>query len=366
MEQPLIRAEGLVQVYGGRRVLDIADLRVNEGDVLGILGKNGSGKSTLLRILCLLEKPTSGEIRFRGKRLVTERERLAQRRRMSMVFQEPVLFGGSVRFNVSYGLSVRRLPRERIREATDRVLGLLGIAHLDRRQAGSLSGGEARRVSLARALAVEPEMLFLDEPMANLDSPTKLSFARDLARVLRELRSTAVYVTHEAEEALSLCNRVVVMNDGRVVQDASPRDVWSHPAGEEAAALVGMEHLCTGVVVGRDGRHSVVRCGDSFLSSVDAAGEGRVRVWVRPEDVIVVCGSGDAGKGRTGREAEANFLPGVVTEVLPAGAPRRAVVDCGAFRTGAMVGPWSGTSRSPAPGDRVRVRIAPEHVHLIQ
>ncbi|MGE5543148.1 MAG: ATP-binding cassette domain-containing protein, partial [Bacillota bacterium] len=130
MDQPLIAVSNLVQSYDGQPVLDIENLRINQGDVLALLGRNGSGKSTLLRMLSLLEKPASGEILFHGRRLASEKERFEQRRRMAMVFQEPLLFSGTVAYNVSYAPAVRGLPHDVIAERCERAFSLLGIEHL--------------------------------------------------------------------------------------------------------------------------------------------------------------------------------------------------------------------------------------------
>lgn len=361
VEQSLIEVSNLVQIYNGQAVVDVDHLAINQGDVVALLGRNGSGKSTLLRMLCLLERPASGDVLFRGRRLASDRERLDQRRRMAMVFQEPLLFSGTVAYNVSYALSIRRLPRDEISSRCKRALSLLGIEHLAGRDVDTLSGGEAQRVSLARALAIEPEILFLDEPMANLDNPTRVAFRRDLARVLKELRSTAVYVTHEVTEALCLGNRIAVMRGGRIVQDAEPAEVWNRPASEEVASLVGIENLIPGVVVGPAGQYTCVRCGETEVLSDARVPAGReVKICVRPDHVLVDLPS--CSREMEGRD---NHLPGVVSSVEPLGPVTSVTVDCG-FPIVAHVAWQPAPGIDLHPGARVYVRFSPGNVHLLQ
>ena len=162
-----IEVTGVRKAYGGRVVVDVDELQVRTGEVLAVLGPNGAGKSTLLRIMALLEAPDTGRLTHFG-RAVTSRD-LAARRRIAVVFQRPLLFHGKVLANVEYGLRLRRLPRSERRARTDEVLDLLGVAHLRDADVRTLSGGELQRIALARALVLQPSILFLDEPTSNLD-----------------------------------------------------------------------------------------------------------------------------------------------------------------------------------------------------
>jgi len=366
MDRPLIRVSNLVHAYEGRRVLDVEGLSINRGDIVALLGRNGSGKSTLLRMMSLLEKPSSGDILFHGKLLELERDRFAQRRRMAMVFQEPLLFSGTVTYNVSYGLAIRGLPRDDIAEKRRRALSLLAIEHLASRRVETLSGGEAQRVSLARALAGEPEILFLDEPMANLDNPTRMSFRRDLGRVLAQLEATVVYVTHEVGEALYLGNRIAVMSGGKIVQDAAPAEVWNRPATSDVASIVGAEGLVPGVVLEPAGEFTRVRCGGKDILSLSAALPGAgVLVCIRPEHVVIGDPSPDEGAPGHDRMGAGNLLQGVVRGVEPLGAVTGVTVDCGFPITAHLVG-QPGQSVDLRPGANVSVRFHPDRVHLIR
>lgn len=239
MVEAYLEIKNLGQEYNGKRVLDIANLKVKLGEIFVLMGPNGAGKSTLLRLINLLEKPTEGEIWIQGRLPQLEAERFQARRRMTMVFQEPLLFKGSVFDNIAYGLKIRGSPREVIQQKVGEILDKLGIAHLGSRSVSSLSGGEAQRVSLARALVLEPELLLLDEPLNALDTPTKEELRIDLLHLLKENGMTAIYVTHDRAEALILGDRVGVMMNGEIIQMGTSEEVFSFPANEQVAKFMG-------------------------------------------------------------------------------------------------------------------------------
>ena len=225
-----------VTVRRGRSTaLRVPALDVPAGDVLAVIGRNGAGKSTLLQTLALLERPATGEVLFEGTS-VRGRER-AYRRRMAVVFQEPLLLAGSVRHNVALGLRLRGVPRAERERRAGEWLSRLGIAALAERPAHALSGGEAQRASLARALALEPEVLLLDEPFGGLDTPTRRELLADLARLVRATHLTTVFVTHDWREVECLADRVAVLVAGDVRQVGPVAQVLRCPAGPEVAAL---------------------------------------------------------------------------------------------------------------------------------
>ncbi|MBI3978810.1 MAG: ATP-binding cassette domain-containing protein [Chloroflexi bacterium] len=240
--EPLLAVAGLRVDRAGRTILDVPSLAVAEGEVLAVLGPNGAGKSTLLRCLALLERPTAGAVGFRGRAL-SWREAVDYRRRTAMLFQEPLLLDTTVFENVATGLRLRGIPGREIDRRVAAWLDRLGIAGLARRSARTLSGGEARRVSLARALVVEPEVLFLDEPFSALDAPTRAAFAHDLVGLLDEQRTTTVLVTHDQAEARALADRVAVLLDGRVAALGSTADVFERPADPRVLAFLRSEEL---------------------------------------------------------------------------------------------------------------------------
>ena len=239
MGEPVYRLLGVTKVYGTRKVLDVAALDVHAGEILGIVGPSGAGKSTLLRLLGFLEAPTSGTLTFRGQRINGAAPPLAVRRQVTMVFQRPVLLSGSVYANVAYGLRVRGITDAR--ERVHQVLDQLGMLPLRKESASTLSGGEAQRVALARALVVEPEVLLLDEPTANLD-PAHVAIIEDVVRKARATRGmTIVLVTHNIFQARRLADRVALLVAGRLVEVAPTRAFFESPCAPETRAFISGE-----------------------------------------------------------------------------------------------------------------------------
>jgi tungstate transport system ATP-binding protein len=225
----MLALRGITVRYGNRVVLDLPQLDVARGEVLAVMGPNGGGKSTLLHVAALLRWPEQGEIWIDGERATRPRARVL-RRRTAMVLQAPLLFDVSVLTNAASGLRFRGTNRrEAERRAVDWLEGF-GVGHLVRQNARRLSGGEARRVSLARAFAVEPEILLLDEPFAALDPQTREALVPELATRLHETHTTAVIVTHDPQEALALADRLLVLTDGLVASLGPPQDVLSREA----------------------------------------------------------------------------------------------------------------------------------------
>ena len=228
-----------VEVRQGRRVtLRVPDLVVPVGEVLALVGPNGAGKSTLLHVAALLRRPDEGEVWIGAERATRYRER-ALRRRIAMVFQAPLLFDVGVLTNVASGLRFRGVSRREAERRATAWLDRFGVEHLAGRPARALSGGEAQRVSLARAFAIEPDLLLLDEPFAALDAPTRAALLPDLAAQLRQTGTAAILVTHDHREALALGDRLGVMVDGTIVQLGPPTDVVARPASEAVARFLG-------------------------------------------------------------------------------------------------------------------------------
>ena len=229
--------------------MDISSFLIHEGEILSLIGPNGAGKTTLLQTLSYLLKPFQGEIFFRGKKVETNHSVLEYRRKLAMVFQEPLLFDTTVFNNVASGLKIRGMKRGEIRDRVMEQLERFGISHLSDRSARTLSGGEAQRTSLARAFALQPEILLLDEPFSSLDPPTRDSLIEDLEHILQQTRTTAVFATHDRLEALRLSDRIAVMNEGKILQIGSPEEVMNHPVNEIVASFVGVETILTGKVI---------------------------------------------------------------------------------------------------------------------
>jgi len=232
----ILEVEDLRIRRGGVQVLDLPRFSVAAEEKVAVVGPNGAGKSSLLLgLACLLRRET-GTISFRGE-LVTERGETAYRRKIAMVFQEPLLFDTTVIDNVAEGLRIRGKGREEAREAARESLELFKVGHLTGRSAHKLSGGEAQRVSLARAFAVRPELLLMDEPFSSLDLPTRIVLAEDLGRILHESGTAAIIATHDRIEAFHIVDRLVVMDAGSVVQEGRPGEVMERPVNSFVAAF---------------------------------------------------------------------------------------------------------------------------------
>jgi tungstate transport system ATP-binding protein len=219
-------------------VLEITSLAVKHGEVLAIVGPNGAGKSTLFLVLAHLLKANRGEIRLNGQPIDSFRD-LDYRRQIALVLQEPLLMDRSVYDNAALGLRFRGTSKVETRERVTRWLERLGVAHLADRPARKLSGGEAQRVSLARAFVLQPNLLLLDEPFTALDSPTRMRLLEDLESVLNETKMTTIFITHDLPEARKLATRMAVMLDGRIEQSGIPQEVFDRPANSQVAAFLG-------------------------------------------------------------------------------------------------------------------------------
>jgi ABC-type sulfate/molybdate transport systems ATPase subunit len=226
---------------GGREVLRVDRLQVAAGEHLGLLGLNGAGKTTLLRLLAGIDEPTAGKIRIDG--VTMSRGDAALRRRLAYAPQRPVLLSTTVRRNVELPLRYRRVPRATRRAVAADALARLGVEDLADRPAHALSGGEAQRVSLARALACAPDALLLDEPAAGLDTPTRAAFFADVAHALAGRTATVVLVSHRPEEVLGLTDRVAVLVGGELRQAAPGAELVSKPADAAVARLIGYENV---------------------------------------------------------------------------------------------------------------------------
>jgi tungstate transport system ATP-binding protein len=224
-EPPLISLRGIRVQRGARTILDVPSLEIWPETVTAVIGRNGAGKSTLLQTMALLLTPDEGEVHFRGAPVSPRRNAVSVRRRMAVVFQDPLLFDTTVYGNVASGLQLRGAPRASVQTRVDVWLRRLRIEHLATRPSRTLSGGEARRASLARALVLEPELLLLDEPFAALDYYTRGEFLAELPGLLKEARTTTVVVTHDPGEAEQLGQRAIALDQGRIVADGPVREV---------------------------------------------------------------------------------------------------------------------------------------------
>jgi tungstate transport system ATP-binding protein len=235
--EPIYRLEGVSVSYEGRQVLAIDSLSIQQGEILAVIGPSGAGKSTLLRLLNFLEPPTEGTIYFHGSAFNSKSEMtLEQRRKVTTVFQRPLLLSRSVRDNVEYGLMLRGI-RE-FNGAVQAALDSVSLGNMGRQKARTLSGGEAQRVSLARAIVVKPEVLLLDEPTANLDPHNVGLIENIVADLKQEQNTTLVLVTHNVFQAHRLAHRVVFLMDGKIIEMGEVGTIFESPTDARTAAFV--------------------------------------------------------------------------------------------------------------------------------
>ena len=233
---PILQIAGLKIRRGGVQVLDLPCFSIAAEEKVAIIGPNGAGKSSLLLGMVCIIRRESGTITFRDRE-VTPGEEIMYRRKIAMVFQEPLLFDTTVLDNVAEGLRIRGTGRSESRRLAMESLELLKVGHLEGRSAHKLSGGEAQRVSLARALAVRPELILMDEPFSSLDLPTRIVLAEDLGRILHESGTAAIIATHDRLEAFHVVDRLLVLDGGGVVQEGRPSEVMAQPANAFVAAF---------------------------------------------------------------------------------------------------------------------------------
>jgi molybdopterin-binding protein len=340
----------------GQPVLSIDRLEAQEGEILAVIGPNGAGKSTLLLTLAHLLQPTTGKILFRGQPIPGD---LSYRRRIALVLQDPLLLNTSVYNNVAAGLRFRRLPRGEIEARVRDWLHRLGIDALRERPASRLSGGEAQRVSLARALVLQPELLLLDEPFGALDAPTRARLIDDLHALLKSTATTTVFVTHDQDEAMLLGDRVAVLLDGRLRQIGTPEEIFSAPADAEVAAFVGVETVIAGQVTQvQEGLLTILAHGFNLEAVGDFSVGKHVLFCLRPED-ITLWTNADMKKG-----SARNQLTGRIARLTPQGPLMRIIVDCG-FPLVSLVTRSSAKEMGLAEGQPVTATFKASAVHLI-
>ncbi|WP_051688154.1 ABC transporter ATP-binding protein [Desulfofalx alkaliphila] len=227
MSNIILSVKNIKMIKGKRLILNVPALDIMEGEVLSLMGHNGAGKSTLLQVMALLQRPTEGQVFF-CRQAVPRSNTLYVRRQMASVLQDPLLLDTTVFKNVAVGLQIRKVPKSEINRKVMPWLKRLGIDHLANNSIRNLSGGEAQRVSLARALVLEPRVLFLDEPFSALDTPTRKAILSDLKEILQEKNITAVFITHDYREIPQLAQRVVELKEGHVIRMGRPDDILGY------------------------------------------------------------------------------------------------------------------------------------------
>lgn len=358
MTEIILSVKDLLVMRNDQTVLQVRALDIQQGEVLAVIGPNGAGKSTLLLVLGHLLQPQQGEVYFHGKPFHQE-DPLTYRRRIALVLQEPLLMHQSVFDNVASGLKFRGLPRTEVKRRTNEWLDRLDIIHLHKRMAHRLSGGEAQRTSLARAFALQPELLLLDEPFSALDAPTRSRLLQDLHALLSQTGITTVFITHDLDEALLLGDRVAVLLEGVLRQVGRPQDVFTAPSDAEVAAFVGVETVIAGLVeVCQNGQVIVAADGLHLEAVGDLPSGTQVLFCLRPEDITISLANDIP------LSSARNHLHGRITRMTPSGPLVRVVIDCG-LPVVALITRGSAMDMKLEQGQPVTATFKATAVHLI-
>ena len=352
-----LELDGIRKAYGPVDALRGVSLAVGDGELLSVLGPSGSGKSTLLRVLAGLDDADAGRVLI-GGRDVTRLH--PAKRNVSMVFQSYALFPHMTVFeNVAYPLQMRRVPRAEIRQRVDRALDLMRLAGLGGRQPRQLSGGQQQRVALARALALAPKVLLLDEPFSNLDANLRVHMRATLREIQRTVNITTIFVTHDQVEAMTMSDRLVVMNQGVVEQVGSPVEIYEKPRNEFVARFIGYVNILSGVVKDAGEAGAVVETGlgpAEVASGPDRLRPGeKIHLIVRPEAIRL--------EARPAAEG-VNAFAGRIRSVMYAGSTVKYTVDVGG--TELVVDEYDPTRHGiRRMGERVVAEL-PRHVHILR
>ena len=342
-KQNIIELKDIFVSFGDEKVLDGLNLAIRDKEFITLLGPSGCGKTTTLRIIAGFLDADSGEVVFEDKKINGVP---SYKRQVNTIFQRYALFPHlNVYENVAFGLRVKKLKENEIKEIVTEMLHLVNLDGFEKRSISTLSGGQQQRVAIARAIANKPKVFLLDEPLAALDLKLRKDMQKELRRIQRQLGITFVFVTHDQEEALTMSDRVVVMNKGQIQQIGTPQDIYNEPENAFVADFIGESNILDGVMhddfVAEFSGH-VFECLDKGFDKDES-----VDVVVRPEDVDIV-------------PVEKGMLKGVVTSVDFLGVHYEIIVDIGGFK-------WMiQTTDECFVGDNVGLYIEPDAIHIMK
>ncbi len=327
--EPIISLRGLRVAYGTNEVLKGIDLAITAGSFVALLGASGCGKTTLLRTLSGFTPASGGSITVNGQDI---QDQPPERRGMAMVFQSYALWSHmSVAQNMGYGLKLRRVPRDEIKRRVDNLLSMLGLPGYGERSVNELSGGQRQRVALGRALAVEPEILLLDEPLSNLDARIRLQMRHEIRSIQRQLGVTAILVTHDREEAMVMADQVVILDQGRIAQIGSPEEVYQSPRTPYVASFMGAENIvdCDAAA---DGEHLMLRIPRVPQASVRVRRQTHPGILPGPVQVHFRSEMASLGVPDSPRN-DCLQIPGTIAQVSYLGGGYRCEIhtECGQF-----------------------------------
>lgn len=355
---PLLSLSSISKNFGQTPAVSEVSLDVERGEFFGLLGPSGCGKTTTLRMIAGLEKPDAGTIEFDGRDITNLP---AERRGFGMVFQNYALFPHlNVFENVAFGLRARKRPTAEIRESVKSALELVQLPGYEKRRVDELSGGQQQRVAIARAIAIEPALLLFDEPLSNLDVSLREATRSELRELVTRLGLTAVYVTHDQEEAFALCDLISVMSAGRVLQTGKPRDLYERPAELAVARFLGRNNLIKVMRLSSSiegvGEFKTLEGGHTLRAPVQHSDLAPLNkpclLAIRPEHIVIQI---DDAKTK-------NALPATVTEINFAGATSTIKLDANGLALEALGLASNGIS----VGDTCTAVLPPERISLLK
>ncbi len=326
MSEPMIILDRVSRSFGKLRAVDDVSLEIDEGEFFSMLGPSGCGKTTTLRLIAGFEEPDAGRVLLAGEDVTLVSPR---RRNVNMVFQDYALFPHmTVAENVEFGLRLKRVGREQARDRVAEILAVVQLEGLGGRRPAELSGGQRQRVALARALVNRPAALLLDEPLGALDLKLRREMQLELKRIQKSTGTTFVYVTHDQEEALTMSDRIAVMEGGVVQQLADPRTLYEQPRTAFVAGFIGTSNSIGLEVSHREGELAVMELGEGMrVVAPDPGGStARLRITVRPEKISFGAGDNGAGSVIRGRVVERIYLGSLSQTVVEIATGERLVV----------------------------------------
>lgn len=316
VRRPLLEIKNITKKYGDNIAVDNVDLTIYEGEIFALLGSSGCGKSTLLRMIAGFENPTSGSILLDGEDIIGVPP---YKRHLNMMFQSYALFPHmTVGQNIAFGLKQEKLPKKVIEERVDKMLKLVHMEEYVNRKPNQLSGGQRQRVALARSLAKQPKLLLLDEPMGALDKKLREQMRLELVNIIESVGVTCIMVTHDQEEAMTMAERIAIMNRGEFIQVGSPRQIYENPNCCFAAEFIGSVNMFESTLVTSGPEvGSIIRCKDlehdiHLDLDVDLDDGMGVTVAIRPEKIYI---EKTQPVDEDGKPLKDNYTTGIVTEI---------------------------------------------------
>ena len=343
MKNSIINLKDISVSFDEEQILDNISLEIGDKEFVTLLGPSGCGKTTILRIIAGFLEADSGDVFFDGKVINSVP---ANKRNINTIFQRYALFPHlNVYDNIAFGLKLKKVPKNEIHERVHEMLRLVNLEGFEKRSINRLSGGQQQRVAIARAVINKPKVLLLDEPLAALDLKLRKDMQTELKNIQKQLGITFVFVTHDQEEALSMSDKVIVMNEGKIQQIGTPQDVYNEPVNAFVADFIGESNIIDGVMLD-DFKVRVegvtLQCLDKGFKVNEA-----VDVVIRPEDIDIV-------------PAERGLITGVVTNVTFLGVHYEIIVDVNGFK-------WMiQTTDESKVGDKVGLLLEPDDIHIMQ